>query len=58
MEQKIRIIYRNEEEGTVETLNKLKAEQKILELFETEEIEKVEIVYKKREQAYTAHSKD
>ena len=32
-------------------LNKLKAEQRILELFETEEIEKVDITYKIRESA-------
>ena len=57
MEDKIKVIYGNEEEGTTEYLNKLKSEQKILELFEIYEIEKIEIVYKKREQAYLAHSK-
>lgn len=58
MKEKIKIIYGNEEEGATEILNKLGAEQKILELFETEEIEKIEIIYKKREQACTAHSKN
>lgn len=47
MEDKIKVIYGNEEEGTTEYLNKLKSEQKILELFEIYEIEKIEIVYKK-----------
>lgn len=58
MEQKIKVIYSNEEEGAIEILNKLETEQKILELFETKKIEKIEIVYKKREQACTAHSKN
>ena len=49
MEEKIKISYGNEEEGATEVLNKLKTEQKILELFETKEIEKIEIKYKKRE---------
>lgn len=57
MEEKIKVIYGNEEEGATETLNKLGAEQKILELFETKEIEKIEITYKKREPACTADSK-
>lgn len=47
MEKVIKIFYGNEEEGTTEILNKLGAEQKILELFETKEIEKVEVIYKK-----------
>ena len=47
MEDKIKVIYGNEEEGTTEYLNKLKSEKKILELFEIYEIEKIEIVYKK-----------
>lgn len=49
MEDKIKFIYGNDEEGSTEILNKLGAEQKILELFETKEIEKIEVVYKKRE---------
>lgn len=56
MEEKIKLIYGNETNGSIEILNRLKAEQKILELFETEQIEKIEITYKKREQACTAHS--
>lgn len=51
--EKIKVFYGNEEEGATEVLNKLKAEQKVLELFETKEIEKIEIKYKKREPAYT-----
>ena len=47
MEEKIKLIYGNDAENAIEILNKLKAEQKILELFETKEIEKVEITYKK-----------
>lgn len=54
MEKKIKIIYGDEDESSIETLNKLKAEQKILELFETKEIRKIEITYKKREQACEA----
>jgi hypothetical protein len=53
MDEKIKIVYENEEEGATEVLNKLKAEQKVLELFETKEIEKIEIKYKKREPACT-----
>lgn len=54
--KKVKVVYGDEEEGTVEVLNKLKAEQKLLELFETKEIEKIEISYKKRESACTADS--
>lgn len=50
MDEKIKIVYENEEEGATEVLNKLKAEQKVLELFETKEIEKIEIKYKKESQ--------
>ena len=53
MEQKIKLISGNETEGDCETLNKLKAEQRILELFETKEIEKIEITYKMKESACT-----
>lgn len=53
MEQKIKVISRNEKQGQHEILNKLKAEQRILELFETEEIEKIEITYKEKESAHT-----
>lgn len=52
MEQKIKIISGTEKMGQCEILNKLKAEQRILELFETEEIEKIDITYKTREPAY------
>lgn len=51
MGEKIKIIYGSEEAAATEVLNKLNAEQKILELFETKEIEKIEIKYKKREPA-------
>lgn len=53
---KIKVIYGNGEEGATEILNKLETEQKILELFETKEIEKIEVTYKKREPACTANS--
>ena len=56
MEQKIKLISGNEIEGQCEILNKLKAEQRILELFETEEIEKIGITYKEKESANTADS--
>ena len=58
MEDKIKVMYGNEEEGTTEILNKLKAEQKILELFETKEIVKIEIKYKRMEPACTADSRN
>lgn len=51
MEQQITLIISDKEIETHETLNKLQIEQKILELFETKEIEMVEITYKKRESA-------
>ena len=51
MDEKIEVCFGSTEEGAKEILNKLKAEQKILELFETEKIEKITIQYKKREQA-------
>lgn len=47
MEKQIKVISGNETDGECEIFNKLKAEQKILELFETQEIEKIEITYKK-----------
>ena len=48
MEEKIKFFYGNDEEGATEILNKLGAEQKILEVFETKEIESIEIIYKKK----------
>lgn len=51
MEKTITVISGNERMGQCEILNKLKAEQRILELFETEEIEKIDITYKTRESA-------
>lgn len=51
MKKTIRVISGNEKMGQCEILNKLKAEQRILELFETEEIEKIDITYKTREPA-------
>lgn len=51
MEKTITVISGNERMGQCEILNKLKAEQRILELFETEEIEKIDITYKAREPA-------
>lgn len=57
MEKTIKVISGTEKMGQCEILNKLKAEQRILELFETEEIEKIEITYKERkEPACTADS--
>ena len=56
MEQKIKLISGTEKMGQCEMLNKLKAEQRILELFETEEIEKIEITYKEKESVNTADS--
>lgn len=50
MEKTIRVISGNEKMGQCEILNKLKAEQRILELFETEEIEKIDITYKERKE--------
>jgi hypothetical protein len=50
-ENTITVISGNERMGQCEILNKLKAEQRILELFETEEIEKIDITYKTRESA-------
>ena len=58
MKQKIELISGNKIEGQCEILDKLKAEQRILELFETEEIEKIDITYKTREPACTADSVD
>lgn len=51
MERKIKLISGNKTKGQCEIVNKLKAEQKILELFETQEIEKIDITYKEREPA-------
>lgn len=45
MEGKIKLIYGNKTEGTIDTVNKLGAEQKILELFETKNIKKIDITY-------------
>ena len=56
MEKTIKVISGTEKMGQCEILNKLKAEQRILELFETEEIEKIEITYKEKESANTADS--
>ena len=53
MEQKIKVISGNEKQGQCEILNKLKAEQRILELFETEQIEEINITYKTKESACT-----
>lgn len=58
MDKTITVISGNERMGQCEILNKLKAEQRILELFETEEIEKIDITYKTREPACTADSVD
>lgn len=51
MENTIKVISGTEKMGQCEILNRLKAEQRILELFETEEIEKIDITYKTRESA-------
>lgn len=53
MGKTIKVISGTEKMGQCEMLNKLKAEQRILELFETEEIE---ITYKEKESANTADS--
>lgn len=45
MKNKIELYFGSEVEGAKEVLNKLGAEQKILELFETKRIKKVEIIY-------------
>ena len=47
MKEEIKVAYGNERQGQCEILNKLKAEQRILELFETEKIEKIETELKK-----------
>mgnify|MGYP004529295051 CR=1 FL=1 len=44
----IKFITESKMEGQVEILNALKAKQRILELFETEEIEKIEITLKQK----------
>lgn len=54
MEKQIKFYCGNEEEGSTEILNELKSEQKVLELFETQEITEISITYKKREPACTA----
>lgn len=46
MENQIKFCCGNKEEGSIEILNKSKAEQKILELFKARQIEKIEIIYK------------
>ena len=56
MKEEIKVAYGHERQGQCEILNKLKAEQRILELFETEEIEKIDITYKEKESANTADS--
>lgn len=56
MEEKIKITCSSKSEGSCEVLNKLKTEQKILELFETKKIEKIDIIYKNRELAVETSS--
>ena len=46
-EERIKVIYGNNIENTIEKLNKVETEQKISELFRTKKIEKLEITYKK-----------
>lgn len=45
MEEKIKLIHGNKTGGTIDIVSKLGAEQKILELFETKNIKKIEITY-------------
>lgn len=45
MKEKIVLTYGNKTEGAVDIVSKLGAEQKILELFETKNINKIEITY-------------
>lgn len=47
MENKIKFIHGNDVESSIEILNKLESEKKILELFEIKKIEKIEVTYKK-----------
>lgn len=54
--EEIEVVYCNDEEGCKELLNKLGAKQKILELFKTKKIEKIEIVYKKEPAQYKCTS--
>lgn len=51
MEQKIKLFYGTEDRCTLEILNKLQAEKKILELFETKEIVSISINYEIKEPA-------
>lgn len=53
----IKFITESKMEGQVEILNALKAKQRILELFETEEIEKIEITLKQKVSLQKADSK-
>ena len=58
MEEKIKLTCGDGIENSIEILNKLKTKQRLLELFETEEIEKIDVIYKKREPACKADSKN
>mgnify|MGYP006988840354 CR=1 FL=1 len=57
MEKEIKVIYGSCKEGTIKTMNKLQTMQKILEILETQDVESIEITYKKREPACTADYK-
>ena len=58
MEQKIKLFYGTEDRCTLAILNKLQAEKKILELFETKEIVSISINYELKEPACNADSND
>lgn len=58
MEQKIKLFYGTEDRCTLEILNKLQAEKKILEFFETKEIVSISINYEIKEPACSADSKN
>ena len=55
--KKIKFITESKMEGQVEILNALKAKKRILELFETEEIDKIQITLKQKVSLRKADSK-
>lgn len=48
MEGKIKVFWGNDVEGVITFLNKQEAKEKIMELLETREIEKIEVYYKNK----------
>ena len=47
MKDKIKLIFDNKLEGSIEILNKIDAKKKFLDFFDTHEIEKITINYKR-----------